>query len=452
MSDSTTDSRHASSDSHSRGEIHGDSLAVSLLEGDPGLGPDTRNAADAELQPGESPQLNESQPKPDSGRDEEVGWIRRACRLVGGVLTGLFSIASLVVLLAVLAAIPIVQLITFGYLLDASGRLASGGKLRESLPHVRAAGTIGLVIAAMLLASLPVGLLTHWESVAELISPGSSQAGMLRIAAIAAAVSGLVYVLWAMARGGSLWAFLWPQPLRFLRQGWRPSTYRELPDRLWRFTGSLELWRFFSLGLRGALGTLVWLIPAMLIIAANRNGETGLAGLVGGLALIMLGIVLLYLPMLQVHFAAENRLAALFQVGRIRRLFCYAPWSWLAAMVCGLVLLPIPLYLLKIEATPQEVVWLPTLVFVSFILPARLAEGLAMRRARRIALDYGDGRMKPGGFMRVVSRWAVRILMPGVVAVYLLFLTLSQYTSWDGLQTWVQQHAVLMPIPFLNGV
>ena len=75
-----------------------------------------------------------------------------------------------------------------------------------------------------------------------------------------------------------------------------------------------------------------------------------------------------------------------------------------------------------------------------------------MRRARRIALRYGDGAVKPTGKWSFVSRWTVRLLMPGVVAIYLFFVTLSQYTSWDGLQTWVQQHAVLIPIPFLGGV
>jgi hypothetical protein len=317
---------------------------------------------------------------------------------------------------------------------------------------LRSAGRIGLAASAVFVAALPVQLLVHWESVAVLITPGSDQAGLLRAAAFLAAFAGVGYLLWAVARGGRWYHFLWPQPLRWLREGWRLRTYRELPDRLWDFTASLQLPRFFWLGTRGAVGTLVWLIPAMVIIAANRNGETGLAGVVGVVALLALGVVLLYLPMLQAHFAAENRLAALFQVGRVRRLFCYAPWCWLIAMTLGLVLLPIPLYLLKIEATPQEVVWLPTFVFVGFMLPARVAQGLALRRSRRIAIEYGDGAVKPRGAWNLISRWTVRLLMPAVVAIYLLFVTLSQYTSWDGLQTWVQQHAVLIPIPFLGGV
>ena len=111
-------------------------------------------------------------------------------------------------------------------------------------------------------------------------------------------------------------------------------------------------------------------------------------------------------------------------------------------MLIGLVLMPIPLYLLKIEATPREVLWLPCLVFVAFILPARIAEGLALRRARH--------RPDPSGIWAACSRGMVRLMMPVVIAVYLLFVSVSQYTSWNGLQTWIQQHAILVPVPFVG--
>ncbi len=378
-----------------------------------------------------------------AGKLSGPGRLRRITAWVAWSIHATFCIISLVVLLAILTAIPIVQLIAFGYLLSVSGELTNGASFRESLPKLRQAGQIGMTLAAVLLAALPTQLLSHWESVSSLIHPGSNQSAMLRIGAIAAAMFATCYLLWAWVRGGRLRHYLWPQPLRFFRQAWRPSTWSSMPDRLWGFTKSLELPRYFWLGLRGAIGTLVWLIPAMIIVAAFRRGETGLAGLVGFLSLILLGIALMYLPMLQAHFAAENRFRALFEVRRIRRDFRRAPWAWLGAMVCGLVILPIPLYLLKIEATPREVVWLPCLVFVAFILPARIAEGLAMRRARR--------RPEPEGGWATFSRWTARILLVPVVMVYLAFVYVSQYTSWDGLQTWVQQHAILIPVPFLGG-
>ncbi len=372
------------------------------------------------------------------------GIVRRTLGWAAWLVRGSFCIVSLVVLLAVLTAIPILQLIAFGYLLDVAGRLVNGVKLSDSLANLREAGMIGMAASAVFLASLPTQLLVHWESVAYLINPGSGQATWLRVLAIASAAFATAYLLWAWVRGGRLRHYLWPQPKRFFREGWRLSTWTNAPDQLWEFTTSLQLPRLFWLGARGAIGTLIWLIPAMVIIAAFRNGETGLAGVVGFMALLLLGISLLYLPMLQAHFAAENRLSALFEVRTIRRDFRRAPWAWLSAMVIGLVLMPIPLYLLKIEATQSEVMWAPCLFFVAFILPARIAEGLALRRARR--------RAEPTGRWAWFSRWMVRLLMPAVVGVYLLFVYVSQYISWDGLDTWVQQHAILIPVPFLSGV
>jgi hypothetical protein len=381
---------------------------------------------------------------PPAAIEPRRGIIRRAAGFLLWTVRGSFCIASLVVLLAVLTAIPLLQLIAFGYLLHVAGRLAAGGKLRDSLPHLSQAGQIGLAATAVFIAALPTQLLAHWESVAYLINPGSGQATAMRVLAITSAMCMTGYLLWAWVRGGRLRDYLWPQPTRFLREGWRWSTWRSAPDRLWDYTASLQLPKFFWLGLRGAIGTLVWLIPAMIIIAAFRNGETGLAGLVGFISLLFLGIGLFYLPMLQAHFAAENRLAALFEVRTIRRDFRRAPWAWLLAMVFTLVITPIPLYLLKIEATPREVMWLPCLVFVAFILPARIVAGLALRRARR--------RPDPSGKWATFSRWMVRVLMVPVVGVYVLFVYVSQYTSWDGLATWVQQHAILIPVPFLSGI
>lgn len=376
---------------------------------------------------------------------------KRKRRLIGSILraiswliSGTFCLVSLIVILAVLTAVPILQLIAFGYLLNVSGRLANGSTLRSALPHFQQAGQIGLAAVAIFLAALPTQMVAHLESVSTLINPESEQAAQMRILALATSVLMTAYLLWAWNRGGRLINYLWPQPKRLLKQGWRWSTWRTAPDRLWEFTVGLQTPKYFWLGLRGALGTLIWLSPSFVIIAAFRDGETGFAGLVGFAALLLLGLGMLYLPMLQVHFAAENRFRALFEVRTIRRDFRRAPWSWFAAMVICLVLTPIPLYLLKIEATPREVMWAPCLLFVAFIMPARMATGLALRRARRRP-DLTGTRAK-------ISRNLIRLAMPLVIGVYLLFVYVSQYTSWDGLLTWVQQHAILIPVPFLSGV
>lgn len=403
--------------------------------------------ADAE-QPADAVVVEETQTDPSK---EPAGagqggrsLVRRVLGFIGWLTRGTFCIVSLVVLLATLTAVPIFQLIAFGYLLSVSGGLAAGGRFRDALPQLQQAGQIGLAAVAIFLAALPTQLLAHWESVAYLINPDSNQATAMRAVAIGCSALATFYLLWAWVRGGRLRHYLWPQPKRFFREGLRWNTWKTAPDRLWDFTASLQLPKYFWLGVRGAAGTLIWLLPAMVIIAAFRNGETGLAGLVGFASLLCLGISLLYLPMLQAHYAAENRFSALFEVRTIRRLFRRAPWAWLLAMVIALVLTPIPLYLLKIEATPREVMWLPCLVFIAFILPARIATGLALRRAHH--------REESRRVWGKISRILVRLLMPVVVGIYLLFVYVSQYTSWDGLLTWVQQHAILIPVPFLSGI
>jgi len=355
---------------------------------------------------------------------------------------GSWEIFSLVTLLAVMTAIPIIQLIAFGYLLDVAGRLTGGATIGAAVRWRRLAGQIGLGIAAVVVLSLPIQLLSHWATAAEIISPGTVSQRWLRGGAVLSAFVALILLSWAWIRGGDLKHYLWPAPVAWLKSYWRPTTWVDASDRLMAMIGSMELPRLFWLGLRGAIGTLIWLLPATVIIATTRNGKTGAAGLVGIIAFVCLGVALMYLPMLQANFANENRLRAMFSVRRIRRDFRHAPWAWLGAMVLTLVILPIPLYLLKIEPPPPELLWLPTWFFIVFMMPARIASGLAMRRARS----------RPEGTTRwaKLSRITVRLMIPPVVGIYLLFVYLSQYVSWDGLQTWVQQHAVLVPVPFVG--
>ncbi|MCH1494187.1 MAG: DUF4013 domain-containing protein [Rubripirellula sp.] len=374
---------------------------------------------------------------------KKQGFFKRWLKRLRRTLSSIFSFGSLVVLLALLTAIPVVQFIAFGYLLDVSGRLKNGCKLSDSLPKMHQAGIVGLAAIAIIIAALPSQLLTHWESVAHIIDADSRQAALLRGAAIASSIVATFYLLWAWIRGGRLKCYLWPQPKRLFSEGWRWSTWKNAPDQLWNFTTAFELPRYFWIGLRGAVGTLIWLAPTIVIILAFREGESGLAGLVGFLAILCLAYSLFYLPLLQTHFAAENRLSAIFERKKVRQLFSAAPWATFLAMVFALFITPIPLYLLKIEATPREVVWLPCLLFIAFILPARIAIGLAMRRAESKTI-------RPT-FIGKASRFLARIGIGSVVAIYVLFVYVSQYTSWDGLLTWVQQHAILIPVPFLNG-
>lgn len=357
------------------------------------------------------------------------------------VLTPL-RLISLVVLLALLSVIPVLQLAALGYLFEVSGRLGRGGKWRDCLPALQPAGRLGLALLALFVVALPIRLVSYWSYTAELIATGNPQARLLELSALGLVFLGVLWLAWAWMRGGRPRHYLWPQPIRFAREIWRPRTWQQAADQLWNFAAAFGLPRLWWLGTRGALASLVWITPpALLIIGATREGETGLAGLVGVIGMAMMGFVVMYLPMLQAQFAAENRWRAMFGWRQIRAGFRAAPFAFWWGTVMTLVL-AVPLYLLKIEATPKEVVWAPAMLFIAFMLPAHILTGWAFGRSRR----RDPGRRWWHRLLRITVRAAS---LPFVLA-YLLFVYVSQLTSWDGLVTWFNQHAFLVPVPFVG--
>ena len=145
-----------------------------------------------------------------------------------------------------------------------------------------------------------------------------------------------------------------------------------------------------------------------------------------------------FLPFLQVRYAVEGQVSALFSRRAIRHRFRRAPWAF-AFSLFVLLLASIPLYLLKIEMIPSEAAWLPSLVFVIFLAPARLLSGWAYARSGR--------RDRPRHWVfRVLGRLAI---VP-TAALYVLVVFLAQYTSWGGVASLYEQHAFLLPVPFFN--
>jgi hypothetical protein len=369
-------------------------------------------------------------------------WRRWPAAVWGMAIVGPLRIASLLVLLGLLSVIPVAQLAALGYFFEVSGRLGRGGRWRDSLPLLEPAGRLGLALLAIFVVALPIRLVSYWSYTAELIAPGNPRAGQLQLAALGLVAVGGVWLAWAWIRGGRLRHYVWPQPVRFFREFWRPSTWATAADRLWNFCGLFQLPRLWWLGLRGAVATLIWIsLPALLIIGATRDGETGLAGLVGVVGMAMMGFVVMYLPMLQAQFATENSWRAMFAWRRVRARFRVAPLAFWIATSLTLVL-AVPLYLLKIEATPKEVVWLPAVFFIAFMLPAHWLTGWAIHRTEQ--------REAGRRWWHKLPRVACRVLTVPIVLGYLLFVYVSQLTSWDGMATWFNQHAFLVPVPFVG--
>jgi hypothetical protein len=349
------------------------------------------------------------------------------------------ELMSLIIVFGVLSAIPIVNLFVLGYFLEATGHLARGGRWRTAMLQLSTIGGIGLAMIAVLIAALPIRLLAYFAETGEIIEAGNWKSKVLRLVALLAIVPIATHLFWAWTRGGRLRNYFWPAPWKFIKEVWRPSTWQRASHQLQETLSSLRVRQRMWLGLKGTIGTLLWLvIPAGLMIALMRNGREEAAGLAVVFVLPMMMFVLARLPLLQAEFSKTGKLRDMFAVRRAWGAFRRSPLAcWLA--IVTLLTAAVPLYLLKIEATPREAAWLPAIFFVALMLPAHLVGGWAVGRADKLP--------EPRGVLRFGYRWALRLTLIPLLIAYCFILYLAQVTSWEGLSVWLQQHAFLIPAP-----
>lgn len=367
------------------------------------------------------------------------GW-RGTVWLVLGIastLEWLFGVATLLVGLAALAALPVVQFLSLGYLLEAGGRVARFGRFRDGFIGVRLAARLGGVILGGWLLLLPVRLVASMALSAQVIDPGGPVARAWRFWLFVLISLTALHVAAACARGGRLRYFAWPFNVFWLaRRLFRGGYYAEARDAVWDVWVALRLPDYFSLGFRGFLGALAWLIGPVTFLALGHVPNVGpLFGFAGAL---WLALVLLYLPFVQLRLAEHNRLAEGFNVGAVRAGFARAPWAFCLAFLVTLTS-ALPLYLLKIEMVPREAAWLPGLVFIAFIFPARLLTGWALARGRR--------RETPRHW---VFRWLGWLPLLPASAFFVLIVYFTRFTSWNGIWSLYEQHAFLLPVPFVG--
>jgi hypothetical protein len=357
---------------------------------------------------------------------------------VGSVLEWLCGALTLIVTLAVLSVIPFLNFLSLGYLLEASGRVAKTKRLRAGFIGVRKAAVFGRIVVGTWLILWPARYILSMEKDAKLIADGSAVVRGWRIAFFIFATLSIGHIVWACLRGGKLRHFLWPAPIRFIKWLRTSGKLESIRNGIVEYVAGLRIGHYFGLGAFGFIGGVIWLaIPVGLLIVGAflpPGGGFLLALLGGGL----LFLVALYLPFIQTHYAVENRFSAMFEIGRVRQLFRQAPIAFWTALFITL-LFSLPLYLLKIEFPPREIAWLPSLFFVAFIFPARLLTGWAMGRALKREL--------PRHF---IFRWLARFSVVPVAGVYVLFVYLTQYLSWHGAFSLIEQHAFLVPSPLLS--
>lgn len=350
----------------------------------------------------------------------------------------LFGMASLILLLALTAAIPIVNFLALGYLLEAEGRLARTGRLRFMFPLLDLAPRLGSIALGVWLWLWPLRILSNVVTDAAIINPGGANVESLRALRAVAATAVFIHLCLALARGGGFWCFFRPiKNVRWLIQRVRDHDYWETAERGVReFVSGLRLGHHFWLGLRGFVGAAIWLWPPTILLAALRNSENGgqvLFTLVGGVLMLL---VFAWVPFLQARFAAENRFRAMFELGAVRELFRKAPIAWLISILF-IYVLALPLYLFKIASPPQDAMWGVTIVFIVSIYPARILTGWAYHRA------WVKPKRAWFGF-----RWLSRLLMIPLLGMYVFLLFFTQYISEHGRAVLFEHHAFLLPVPF----
>ena len=350
-----------------------------------------------------------------------------------------FGVVSLFALLAFLAAIPIVNFLALGYLLEAEGRVARTGKLRYAMPLLPLAPKLGGIALGTWCWWWIVRLVADAASDAALIAPGSGVAIGWRIFLTALTVLVSIHLVLAIARGGRLRLFFWPTPLNGLWL-WKRLHRGDYADRagsaVKEFIAALRLRHHFWLGLRGFIGAFVLLfIPTVLFGALNDTSKPGqiILTLLGGLLLVL---TLGWVPFLQARFAAENRLAAMRELRSIRELFRRTPLVFLLALVV-LYALALPLYLFKLFEVPQDMLWMLTPIFIVSSYPARIFVGWAYARAAK---------KERRGWL--IVRWACRLALLPLLGFYVFLLFFTPAVDAVGRAVLFQHHAVLLPWPF----
>lgn len=368
-----------------------------------------------------------------------VPW-RHPLRCIAWLVRGVFGVVSLVLLLAVVAAIPILNFLALGYLLEAEGNVARSGRLRSGNPLFRLAPRVGSIALGIFLWLIPLQIMASMSADAAIIDPtGAAAARLGRVKFVVGAFIA-THLCMALARGGTLGCFFRPiKNFRWLRQRLREGDYWDHAHyHVADFVSELRIKHHFFLGVKGFFGAFIWLLIPTAMYAfydVPRRDTPGavFVTVVGGFLLIL---AFAWVPFLQARLAAENRFRAMFELRAIRQAFRRSPVSWLIAVLL-VYALALPLYITKVRLLPGDAMWLVTAVFIVTIYPARIVTGWVYHRAMTREKDAW-----------LLWRWGCRLTMVPLLGFYVFLVFFSQAIGEHGKAGLFEHHAFLLPVPF----
>jgi len=363
---------------------------------------------------------------------------RHPFRAAGWLLMVGTGLLSLLLILAILAAIPGVNLLALGTMLEAEGRVVRSGRLRDGIPFAGALPRLGGLVVGTWLWILVIRLVTQAAADAALVDPGGPSARFWAVIRFVTSLAVGFHLLATWFSGGGFTSFFRP-----LRNGRRlvaairaGTAWQTATEALVRVIEGVQPGSLFFLGLRGFIGTFLWLVFPTLLFSALRDTTKPGQVLVTLAGAILLAVVLAWVPFLQARFAAEQRMAVFRDVATVREWWRRAPVVMLLALVI-LYGLSLPLYLFKIVAAPRDAVLFLTPIFILTIYPARLAVGWATHRAlNRPARRW------------LLLRWPVAVAVLPLLAIYVFLLFFTPAIDAFGRRALFDHHALLLPTPF----
>ena len=347
----------------------------------------------------------------------------------------------LVLILAILAAVPGLNILTLGYLIDPQKRVAESGRLRDGFPLMVLAPRLGVIVLCSVLLLAPIRIQAVRVSDAAVIL-GESHARVVQMQTFLYVMQTIVaiHLMLAIARGGTLGCFLRPfkNVIWFLRKILTRKGREEMSVGTEQVLLLVKPLQHFWIGLKAFVGAVLWLlIPAGLLVSYSAPGRTApIFGVLSFLGAMLMIPVAAWLPQLQVHQAVTGRFRSIFAVSAARRVIRNAPLSWMLTTVLMYVM-TFPLYLTKIKLLPADALLVLTPFFIVLTYPARVLVAWAYH--------YGMKQVQPAWFP---YRWSIKLIMLPLLAGYAGFLFLTPFVSELGKAAPLENQAFLSPVPY----
>lgn len=366
---------------------------------------------------------------------------RRPFRSVWWSLKLAIGSLCLILVLAVLAAIPGLNILTLGYLVEPQRRVALSGKLQDGFPLLRIASRLGTLVFFTLLFCVPLRIqATRLNDAMVILGPIHPRTLQIQtVLTVMQWVIGL-HVLLSILNGSTAACFLRPlRNLKWLRKSLLTADGRK--DFFEGLNAILHLLRpvqHFLIGLKAFFGAICWLIvPTSLLVAYSApERKQPVFGLLSVLGVLLLIPVAAWLPMLQVQQVVTGKFRDVFSISAVRRIIRNAPMTWMITTLF-LYVMTFPLYLGKVRLPPTDALLILTPFFILLTYPARILVAWAWYRGNRQSTPA-----------RTLWRRGIKLLMIPLLAAYGVFLLLTPLISELGRNAPFENQAFLGPVPY----